>query len=399
MTLELEDAPIEWVVGTVPQKNCPVGPFNVTRLSFLDQLSTRLLQNVEIREYVDLAAFAFWCRQANIERKKAEFDDLENRLGLGLAVHLTPGNVPVNCAFSFVFGLLSGNSNIVRLPTVEFPQIAILCYEVSRLFSDSEFSDIANGNALVRYDSAGTGTSILSKLSNLRMIWGGDDTIAAIRKIDVSPRCIDLVFPDRYSFAVISLKAVLDCNDRDLDTLIHRFYNDTYLFDQDACSSARLIMWHGEEQGNERERFWNKLHEYVENRYSMPLSLAAEKYGRLCSDVMDGLGIAQINRHGNTVYRVELDKLSAKSDEYSGRGGYFYEWVTTDLNDIAAVGSKKSQTLAYFGVEKESLKAVVLENNLLGVDRIVPIGQGLEMDLLWDGYDLIRNMSRIISVK
>ena len=31
--------------------------------------------------------------------------------------HITPSNIPTNFAYSFIFGLLTGNSNIVKVPT------------------------------------------------------------------------------------------------------------------------------------------------------------------------------------------------------------------------------------------------------------------------------------------
>ena len=49
-------------------------------------------------------------------------------------------------------------------------------------------------------------------------------------------------------------------------------------------------------------------------------------------------------------------------------------------------------------MNKEVLKSIVVKNKLAGIDRIVPIGRGLDMDLVWDGYDLVRSMSRVISV-
>ena len=58
--------------------------------------------------------------------------------------------------------------------------------------------------------------------------------------------------------------------------------------------------------------------------------------------------------------------------------------------------SNKYQTLTYFGLEKLSLKNFVIDNKLNGIDRIVPIGKALEMSLIWDGFDIIRSLSRII---
>ena len=48
-------------------------------------------------------------------------------IGRGKVLHIAPSNVPMNFAYSFAFGLLSGNINLVRLPSKEFAQIRILC--------------------------------------------------------------------------------------------------------------------------------------------------------------------------------------------------------------------------------------------------------------------------------
>ena len=52
--------------------------------------------------------------------------------------------------------------------------------------------------------------------------------------------------------------------------------------------------------------------------------------------------------------------------------------------------------MTYFGLEKLSLKNFVIDNKLNGIDRIVPIGQALDISLTWDGIDIIESLSRII---
>ena len=37
--------------------------------------------------------------------------------------------------------------------------------------------------------------------------------------------------------------------------------------------------------------------------------------------------------------------------------------------------------------------------NFNGVDRVVPIGQALNINLVWDGYDLTNKLSREIEIK
>ena len=55
--------------------------------------------------------------------------------------------------------------------------------------------------------------------------------------------------------------------------------------------------------------------------------------------------------------------------------------------------------MTYFGVDKFDLLNFVLKNRLSGIDRIVPLGNALDMDIIWDGYDIVRSLSRIIEVK
>ena len=40
---------------------------------------------------------------------------------------------------------------------------------------------------------------------------------------------------------------------------------------------------------------------------------------------------------------------------------------------------------------------IILKNGIRGVDRIVPIGNALEIGTIWDGYDIITSLTRIIS--
>ena len=57
------------------------------------------------------------------------------------------------------------------------------------------------------------------------------------------------------------------------------------------------------------------------------------------------------------------------------------------------------QTLTYFGVNKSYLTDFVVRNRLLGIDNITPIGSALDIGVIWDGYDIIRSLSRTISVR
>ena len=130
----------------------------------------------------DVISFAWWCRKANLERLSQVYDDGTVRRGRGLAFHVTPANMPVNFAFSWAFSLLAGNANVVRLPARDFPQIPFLLGHVCRLLEEPEFMSLRAMNAFVAYGREQEITAAFSAMADVRIIWGGDATIAAIRK-------------------------------------------------------------------------------------------------------------------------------------------------------------------------------------------------------------------------
>lgn len=60
---------------------------------------------------------------------------------------------------------------------------------------------------------------------------------------------------------------------------------------------------------------------------------------------------------------------------------------------------EKYQTLGYYGCDKEALRSFVVSYGLRGIDRIVPLGHTADFSLVWDGRDLIRELSREIGAK
>ena len=112
---------IDVVSGAKHLNILPDIPFNGMSIDFLDELSNVLRKSAESKIFGDLMAFSFWCRKSNINKLKREQRDRNQRLGRGLAFHIAPSNVPLNFGYSFIFGLLSGNSNIIKIPSRTFP--------------------------------------------------------------------------------------------------------------------------------------------------------------------------------------------------------------------------------------------------------------------------------------
>ena len=78
--------------------------------------------------------------------------------------------------------------------------------------------------------------------------------------------------------------------------------------------------------------------------------------------------------------------------------GFFYEKDIDSLDEIVNVCDIRCQTLTYFGVKEEDFKEFLDKARPIGIDRIVPIGKSMDFALVWDGYDLIRQMSRKVTI-
>ena len=100
----------------------------------------------------------------------------------------------------------------------------------------------------------------------------------------------------------------------------------------------------------------------------------------------------------NTVARLQVDALTPDLDEHRCAGGFFVEYTAETLDDLIPVVKRKYQTLSYIGLNADDLKRFVVDNGLRGIDRIAPVGHTMDFALVWDGHDLIRSLSRCISV-
>lgn len=392
---------LTYLAGNVIHNVKPLPPFCDVVCRFLDVFSSELLHDQSCKNYPDITAVAFWARKGNINKWKERTNLNELRLGRGVAFHITPSNIPVQFIFSYMFGLLAGNANIVRVTSKEFSQITLICDVLNKVLNMDEFSVIRSMTCIVRYPRESDYTKQFSEKCHVRLIWGGDETIAQIRQCPLPPRAIELVFPDRYSLAILSAEIVAEVGTNELCRLAQNFYNDTYLMDQNACSSPQLIVWQGEKDAivYAKRKFWDAIKRLVVDQYDFPAIKATSKYLNFCVNAIKYPQTGQLVSSDNYLYRVQLEKLPVNCDELRGQFGLFYEYDSRELAELSLIVNEKYQTLTYYGVDKELLVKMVLHNQWLGIDRIVPMGRALDMDLLWDGYDFIREMSRIVDVR
>jgi hypothetical protein len=376
-------------------------PFDGSVCDFLVDFSADLFQDPIAKALSDVMTFAFFCRRTNLAKLKKEHSEEHLRLGLGTVFHISPSNVPVNFAYSYIFGLLAGNANIVRVPSKPFPQVDAIVSSVKRVLSAEKYAKLRNSTAFVRYEQDNLVTAAFSKLCNARVIWGGDETIREIREIPISVSAVDITFADRYSFCIMNAGAVCRMNEIELQRLANGFFNDTYLVDQNACSSPHLIVWLGDstEAAAASSSFWQSLYEEVGRRYMLQPVTAVDKLTQLCENAIYIPNISSVKRYENLLYVITLSSLPERPDELRGSCGYFYEYYASALDEMAPAINEKYQTVTYYGIPKEVFVSFALENRPPGVDRFVPVGSALDISTIWDGYDLIKTLSRIVDIR
>lgn len=386
---------VEYLIGNKDITTSPIAVYSEEVCAFLNEFSEILLKSKECRVYPDISALGFWCRKANINKLKSEITEIDERIGRGLCFHIAPSNIPINCIFSYLFSLLAGNSNIVRLPSKSFAQVDYICDVLRNLLK--KHPSINERTAFIKYPANNEITNQFSKIADVRMIWGGDKTIELIKKLETKPRCYDIAFADRYSISIIDASKIQFASDEELERLSENFYNDTYLMDQNACSSPQLICWVND-NSSVRERFWNAVYKTAKKKYNLQDAVCVDKYTKVCEDAVNTDIIKNVQREDNLLYRIELNKLIPDIVNLRGKAGYFYEYSLNNYNELFKVINEKYQTVTYFGLDPNELRHEIIKNNLSGVDRIVPIGKAMDIGIIWDGHDLVRTLSRRISI-
>lgn len=390
------------VVRELPSVS-PLPEFSDEVISFLNDLSKELMGSRDAKAFPDIVTLGFWLRKGSVEKLKERFvkDDGLVRIGRGVAFHIAPSNVPVNYAYSLVTGLLCGNTNVVRVPTKDFPQVGIINRAINNVLSSHE--EMKQYIALVRYDKNKEINDLLSSLCDTRVIWGGDATIAELRKSPIPARATEITFADRYSLAVIDSTEYMnrvsgEDGDAERKRIALDFYNDTYLSDQNACTSPRVVIWMGNMISEAKKHFWESEYALVSDKYVFQAIQGVDKlsteYIAAASDVGE---MKLVDRPDNRLVRISVDSLSPDLMDHRGNSGYFYEYDASDIMEIRNFcNNTHCQTIGLLG--GRHLVTSLLMSGIKGVDRVVNIGRTMDFDLIWDGYDLTSQLSRAISL-
>jgi hypothetical protein len=384
--------------GTVPG-------FDPCVIEFLDAFSKSVLLDRSSRPLAEMAAVAHWMRKAHMLQLRAAFEERKgNRICVarGVALHFAPANVDSIFLYSWFLSMLAGNANIIRVSQTRGELIDLLLAKLNLLLQQDRFEVIRNRTLILSYAHDDDLTQKLSECCHLRVLWGGDESVRRIRAIPMNPLASEVVFPNRFSLAVLNADELLRLDSRELASLAARFCNDAYWFDQMACSSPRLVVWAGDQTycWSAQDLFWPEVEREVARRgIEYPDIIGMNKL--VAAYVAAGEGFAdKVHRPMNgSASRVHLaEHAGAEYRKIECGGGLFFETEIPALADLAAILTEKDQTLSYFGFAKSDLVTLTHSLPVRAIDRIVPIGTALDFSAVWDGNNLLQSFSREIEL-
>ncbi len=363
-------------------------------LAFLQQLSRALMQDAECKKHSELVALAFWLRAKNI-REITESYQCKLYKALGVVAHFTPANVDTMFVYSWVCSFLAGNNNIVRVSSRGGEVQLRLLRVLNTVFEQPIFTSLAQTNVFVSYEhqssqGAELSASICSRV-DARVLWGGDNSVNAIRAIPCKPRCRDISFADRHSISLISAEAVL-AEPSKVDA-IKALLTSLKPYEQQACSSPRVMFWLGDSKS---------LHEFLSSATSLfdedaPMTRRNEQLVSAQS-IQIQYQNTRVNYYGE-LCAVEVQQLDEKMLEHHTGNLVLLCQCISSLDDIQAFVSNKVQTLGYWGIEKDDLIKFIDQVSITGIDRVVPLANALTFAPEWDGYELLSQLSRRVVIQ
>jgi hypothetical protein len=382
---------------------CAPAPFHASITEFCSAFAARLFSDPEARRSGELQSLAFFMRRGRIEELKRRFEGREAPDSIlaprGVAFHIPPANVSAMLVYSWLMAVVTGNVNVIRIPSNPTNEHRTLLRIWNELISTSD-TPMSGNTYIVEYGHDEEISAALSAMADIRVIWGGDHTVNRLRSVPLPPGSKELTFPDKHSLALISAAHYRIAGDSARDRLALAFFADTFWFDQMACSSPRLLVWHGDpaESRPLSEDFFGRLTQEIGRRkYNSKLHTALTKEAFAYAAILDQ-GVTAYHRYNNELTVLTVDGLNGLTREHCG-GGLLFQFFTRDLTPVLEFATRRDQTLSHFNYSR--LELIQIANQLRGsaIDRIVPIGQALAFDSTWDGYDLLQEFSRRVFVR
>ena len=165
------------------------------------------------------------------------------KVPLGVLFHISAGNMDFLPAYSLAEGLLTGNINILKLPSADNGLSLKLIMQLIEY--RPELKDF-----IYVFDTASTdiqGMRKMAELSNAVSVWGSDMAIEAVRGL--APTGVKIIeWGQKLGFCYISNLSEVPDSDKELEGLAHHIATTKQLL----CSSCQVIYINSEDMNEVR---------------------------------------------------------------------------------------------------------------------------------------------------
>jgi len=367
-----------------------------------------LLEDEGARAWPALQALGFWLRPRALEALMRTYflsPSRTIRTARGIVFLVPPANVETLAAYLCVLSLLLGNITVVRLPLRRGEATDLWLSLMGKALARAPRS-IRERLMILSYGHEDAFTDGISGLCDARLVWGGDETIRAFAVRPLPPHARAVGFGDRFSAAAINAGFYLKLDEEGRDALARSLAHDIAQFGQMACSSPRLLHWIGghDETTAAASDFLPRVTAHMREKFGPPDP--SEAMARLNAEflALHDLNVAA-QESVDPVLRVlrladeeKGEALSAFKNIGYGHGLLLMDRLAS-LMELATRAEAKDQTLSHAGFEQATIDSFARACNGRGFDRLVPIGQALAFDVVWDGLNLVEIMSKIVRTK
>ena len=303
---------------------------------------------------------------------------------LGILFHIPAGNMDLLPAYSVIEGLLTGNINVLKLPSDDNGlSIKLLSELISIEPKLTEYIYV--------FDVPSTETETIKKLSDMcdaTIVYGGDEVNRAARQfVDIHSSLI--VWGHKISFSYV------DENVQDVELVA--LAKSICQTNQLLCSSSQGIYVNTQSKEvllNIAKRFCDILANESEKSKTMPLTMKAKNTLLAYNEKLEGNEDNTFLKNGTSVYVKEDNNLTISQM-------FRNVWVKTLLkDDILKVLKPNKNVLQTVSVSEnmDDFDDIVQKLSISGVNRITKLGDNSRMipGEAHDGEYPLRRYVRIV---
>jgi len=311
----------------------------------------------------------------------------------GVISHWIAGNVDLLGIFSAIQALITKNVSIIKVPAKHDLLIDLLdsfSRVDTNVIKGKDMLQCIQAIYLNRNDVENQ--TVLSKVADVRVAWGGWEAVNSIISLPKSPFTEDIVYGPKYSYVIIDEISLKD----NLSQIVQKIAIDVSMFDQYACSSPHTILI--DSTNNEIiDNFARQLAKALDdvNRILLPkqtineeksaeiISLRAES--ALTNNVYSSKGV-----EWTVISSVETSLAKPVFSRVIHVRRLDYYKLSNENN------SRKIQTIGI--VMKKDKRLKIIDNlTLLGGDRCPNVGSMSLFDSPWDGMFGMERMVRWVT--